>query len=266
MKHRSLASRAVRPLIGVTTSEVRRAPTVKPTPHGEPPRVEMALGLTYLQAIERAGGIPMVIPPMHEEAIEPLLDRLDGICLSGGPDIHPSVYGEAEDPQLGPTEPSLDHFELALARRTDARDMPLIAICRGMQNLNVARGGTLFQHLGNIDGTLEHRQETLGDQPSHSVEIESGTLLARSLDATEAEVNSFHHQAVDALGKGLVITARSPDGVVEGIEATDREFCLGVQWHAELLVERESEQLALFRAFCEQSVKQRAESLGREVA
>ena len=103
----------------------------------------MVLGLTYLRAIEAAGALPMVIPPLPEEAIGPLLDRLDGICLSGGPDLDPDTYGADPHPELGPTEPDLDRFELAVARRADAREMPILAICRGTQALNVARGGSL---------------------------------------------------------------------------------------------------------------------------
>ncbi|CAN5413671.1 hypothetical protein BH10ACT11_BH10ACT11_12580 [soil metagenome] len=127
--------------------------------------------------------------------------------------------------------------------------MPLLAICRGMQNLNIARGGDLIQHLGDIEGKLPHRQETPSDQPSHAAKVEEGSLLARCLGATEVEVNSFHHQAVRKLGCGLKEVAWAPDGTIEGIEDADRPFCLGVQWHAELLVRTMAEQLRLFEAF-----------------
>ncbi|MEA3034554.1 MAG: putative glutamine amidotransferase, partial [Sphingomonadales bacterium] len=117
MKRRSLASRSERPLIGVTTSEVRTAEQVTLIPEGEPRAREMALGLPYLRGLEAAGGLPLVMPPLSEEAIEPLLDRIDGICLSGGPDLDPENYGAGPHPELGPTEPELDRFELAVARR-----------------------------------------------------------------------------------------------------------------------------------------------------
>jgi putative glutamine amidotransferase len=266
MSRRSLASRAGRPLIGVTTSEVRRSQLVSQTKHGEPPQHEMALGIVYLKAVELAGGIPLVIPPLDEETIEPLLDRLDGLCLSGGPDIHPSVYGEEENPQLGPTEPDLDLFELAICRRADAREMPILAICRGMQNLNVSRGGTLIQHLGDIEGRLQHRQTIPGDEASHSVAVEPGSLLARCLGQDSVEVNSFHHQAVDRLGDHLKIIGRAPDTTVEAVEASDREFCLGVQWHAELLVGRYPEQLRMFESFVEASADQVRSEGARDVA
>ena len=126
-----------RPLIGVTTSEVRVAEKVDQTPEGEPPRREMALGLRYASAIEAAGGLPVVLPPLSLAAVEPLLDRLSGLCLSGGPDLDPTAYSERRHPRLGPTEPQLDRFELGLARAADARGLPLLAICRGAQALNV---------------------------------------------------------------------------------------------------------------------------------
>ena len=252
----------VRPLIGVTTSEVRLAESVEPTPQGEPPRREMALGLTYLRAIEAAGGIPVVMPPLHIEAVEPLLDRLAGICLSGGPDLDPAAYDERRHPKLGPVEPELDFFELEVARRADARGIPILAICRGLQALNVARGGTLHQHLPDRPGTtLKHRQSAAGEMVTHSVEITPGSLLHRVMRRRRARVNSFHHQATNRLGSGLRAVAWSSDGVIEGIEAPARPFVLGVQWHAETLAAR-PEHGALFSALVEAS----AASGGLEVA
>lgn len=239
-----------RPLIGVTTSEVRRAETVKPTPEGEPPRHEMALGLTYLWAIESAGGLPVVIPPLDLDAIEPLLDRLSGICLSGGPDLDPQAYGAKPDAHLGPTWPDLDRFELAIAARADAREIPMLAICRGTQALNVVRGGTLFQHLPERGGEVQHRQRLPGDQGSHPIRIDPDSRLATTIDAGETVVNSFHHQAIERLGDGLVATAWAADGTIEAVEDRAREFLIGVQWHAELLTERPEEK-HLFRTFVE---------------
>ena len=235
-----------RPLIGVTTSEVRRSETVRQTPQGEPPDTEMALGLKYLRAIEAAGGLPVVLPPLERDAVAPLLDYLDGICLSGGPDLDPESYGARAHPELGPIEPEVDRFELEVARLAWEKKLPVLAICRGAQALNVARGGTLIQHLpGEERVALDHRQTEPGDTPTHSVEVDPGTLLAEQVGAGEIEVNSFHHQAVDKLGRDLKIVACSPDGVVEGIEAPERPFVLGVQWHAEALAQR-PEQAALF--------------------
>jgi putative glutamine amidotransferase len=228
------------PLIGVTTSEVRRGELATLRRHGEPPQHEMALGLTYMRAIERAGGVPVVLPPLHN-GFDTLLARLDGICLSGGPDLDPAAYGARAHEQLGPTEPELDRFELELARAADNAGMPMLGICRGAQTINVARGGTLHQHVEN------HRQTELATQPVHAVRIQPRSLASRILKTRASQVNSFHHQAVDELGRGLVATAWAPDGTVEAIEDRRHPFLLGVQWHAETLVDH-SPQLALFRA------------------
>jgi len=258
MRRRSLASRRERPLIGVTTSEVRPAERVTPLPEGEPRGHEMALGLPYLNGIEAAGGLPLVIPPLPDAAIEPLLDRLDGICLSGGPDLDPENYGAEPHAELGPTEPDLDRFELAIARRADNRQMPILAICRGAQALNVVRGGSLHQHLPDLSQEIPHRQSIPGDRPSHEAALVPGSRLTAVLAAGAGEasaapertigVNSFHHQAIERLGEGLAVSARAPDGTVEAIEDPDRPFLIGVQWHAETLVHRPYES-ALFRSF-----------------
>ena len=255
MKRRSLASLQMRPLIGVTTSEVRSPERATPVPEGEPKVREMALGLTYLRAVELAGGLPLVIPPMEEAAIEPLLDRLDGLCLSGGPDLDPQHYGAEPHEELGPTWADLDRFELAIARRADAREVPILAICRGTQALNVARGGVLHQHLPELSEDIPHRQQTPGTETSHPVRIEHGSRLAAALGyedelqvADELDVNSFHPQAIDRLGEALEVTARAPDGTIEAVEDPGRRFLIGVQWHAETLVHRPYE-ASLFRNF-----------------
>lgn len=247
---RRRASQA-RPLIGVTTSEVRRSETLRQTPEGDPPQHEMALGLKYLRAIEAAGGLPVVLPPLRGDSIEPLIEHLTGICLSGGPDLGPESYGEERHPELGPTEDDIDRFEIALAKFAWKRGLPLFAICRGAQALNVARGGTLVQHLPDLEkSSIAHRQDAAGEEPTHEIEIEAGSVLAKVMGTTSARVNSFHHQAVRRLGRGLRIVARSGDGVIEGIEAPGRGYTLGVQWHAECLAER-PEQAALFEGLVE---------------
>lgn len=244
-----------RPLIGVTTSEVRFAERIEQTPQSDPPRREMALGLTYLRAIEASGGLPVVMPPLELEAIEPLLGRLSGICLSGGPDLDPETYEERPHPELGPTEPDLDRFELELARQADDRGLPIFAICRGMQALNVARGGSLHQHLPDRPGvTIDHRRREGADHTIHDVTVAAGSRLARMMGTRTATVNSFHHQGVHRLGSGLRAVAWSPDGVIEGIEAPARDFAIGVQWHAESLVARR-EQSSLFRGLVDAAMR-----------
>jgi len=238
----------VRPLIGVSTSEVRVAAETNPKAEGDPRRKELALGLAYLQAIERAGGVPVILAPVPVDGTDALLSRLDGICLSGGPDIHPNTYREPPHQRLGDTEPTLDTFELVLTRRARERDLPVLAICRGAQMLNVSRGGSLIQHLPDLESTIDHRQVARNTVVTHHVRVEADSRLATILGETEIDVNSLHHQAVNRLGAGLRVVAHAPDGVVEAIEDPEATFTIGVQWHAEAIVGR-PEQLALFRAF-----------------
>src|SRR5262245_23516471 len=173
----------MKPLIGVTTSELRPSTAGTLRRHGEPPLPEMALGMTYLRAIEAAGGLPVVLPPIGD-AVE-FLDRLDGVCLSGGPDLDPSAYRPPDrHAELGPTEPGLDAFELSLARAADARGIPILGVCRGTQALNVARGGTLHQHVPG------HRQTEPATASTHAVRIRAGTRLARVAGRDELPVNS----------------------------------------------------------------------------
>lgn len=240
----------MRPLIGVTTSELRPSELATLQRDGVPPLPEMALGMTYLRAIDAAGGMPVVLPPVGLEVVPELLARLDGVCLSGGPDIDPEAYGAPErHAELGPTEPTLDAFELAVAHAADAAGLPLLGICRGAQAMNVARGGTLHQHLD------DHRQATTSNLSAHVVEVEPGTRLAEIAGAGALEVNSFHHQAVEVLGAGLRIAARAPDGTVEAIEDRSRDLFLGVQWHAETMAEHRALFAALVRAASESTAR-----------
>ncbi len=262
-----MSASGARPLIAVTTSEIRPAGTVTQTAQSDPARHEMALGIKYLRAIELGGGIPVVVPPLAETCIEALLDRVDGLCLSGGPDLDPVTYGERRHQALGPVATHLDEFELELVRAADARGLPVLAICRGLQVLNVARGGTLHQHVPDVtNGAIVHRQTEPGEQPTHSVSIgESDCQVARILSRRRLEVNSFHHQAIARLGDGLIDTGHAADGTIESIEANDREFLIGVQWHAECLVCR-PEQAALFAALVDSARHSRSTATLRSVA
>jgi len=233
----------MRPLIGVTTSELRPGTLATLQRAGAPPHPEAMLGTTYLRAIDAAGGIPVILAPVDLAAVPDLVERLDGICLAGGPDLDPIAYGvTTRHPQLGATQLGVDTFELAVARAADAGGLPLLGVCRGAQALNVARGGTLHQH---VEG---HRQAELATVTTQRVTVAADSLLASITGATEAlDVNSFHHQAVDVTGAGLRAVAWAPDGTVEAIEDRTRPLVLGVQWHAETLTERR-EHGALFAA------------------
>ena len=238
-----------RPLIGVTTSEVRWSTPAAAVFQADPPSREMVLGLRYLEAVEAAGGVPMVIPPLGPDAVDALVDGLAGVCLSGGPDIHPTAYGALPHPQLGPTEAELDSFELHLLAAAERRALPVLAICRGAQMVNVARGGTLHQHLPDTVGdSIKHRQAVPAQVPTHSVEVAAGSHLEHVVGAGILEVNSFHHQSVHVLGEGLTATGWAPDGTIEAFEGDGKRFLMGVQWHAEALTGL-ARHAAVFRAF-----------------
>jgi putative glutamine amidotransferase len=240
----------LRPLVGLTSSELRKPEAARQRPQSEPPMRELALGLSYPQSLERVGAMPVILPPVLPEVIDLLVARLDGLLLTGGPDLHPGTYGAVPHPELGPTEREIDVFELALVRAAERRGLPIFAICRGMQALNVARGGTLVQDLASeLPGALRHRQEEAGRIPTHPVRLAEGSRLAGIAGTTELEVNSFHHQAIDRLGSGLRAVGWAPDGVIEAVEDPTARFVVGVQWHAESLSESQPVQRDLLAAF-----------------
>jgi len=235
-----------KPMIGVTVSEIRAKEDAQRVRHGEPTQTEMTLGLAYMRAVERAGGLPVALPPLQSENVDPLLDQLSGLLLTGGPDIDPACYGAEPHPELGPIDHDVDVFEIALCRQADRRGMPILGICRGSQVLNVAREGSLIQHLPDMGGAVEHRQSEPGDRTTHEVRVAPDSGLAQTTGGGPVNVNSFHHQAIDRLGLGLRSVAWAQDGVIEAVEGLDDgHFVLGVQWHAETLT-AEAEQLALF--------------------
>jgi putative glutamine amidotransferase len=198
----------------------------------------LALGVAYLDAVAAAGGVPVILAPLPARRLEAIIERLDGICLSGGPDLEPAYYGSEAHPELGPTEPEVDLFELGLVRAARRRGLPILAICRGMQVLNVARGGTLVQHLPDLGEGIMHRQAGPASEPSHGVAVAAESRLARLAGAERIDVNSFHPQAIDRLAPGLEPVAWADDGVIEAVEAPGDAFTLGVQWHAECLTDR----------------------------
>ncbi len=240
-----------KPLIGVTVSEIRSKQRAQSVAHGEPTQTEMTLGLAYMRAVERAGGLPVALAPLAEGSVEGLLEHLSGLLLTGGPDVDPANYGADAHAEIGPTDRSVDAFELALCRQADTQGMPILGICRGAQVLNVARRGTLHQHIADLNaGKLEHRQTEPGDRTTHEVRVLPDSSVAQTIGAGAREVNSFHHQAIDRIGVGLRATAWSRDGLIEAVEDVDGRYVLGVQWHAETLIEQ-PQHLALFEGLVE---------------
>ncbi len=195
------------------------------------------LSYSYLTAIAQAGGLALMIPPdpYLVDSPDDVLDRIDGLILAGGADIDPSSYGKPKHAETHRTVPARDHAEIALARRAIELDMPVLGICRGMQLINVAMGGTLHQHVPDVVGNNEHRRR-LGsfEGADHDVRLARDSLAARAAGEELHTTKSHHHQAVDQLGSGMTVTGISVlDDLVEAIEASERRFVLGVQWHPE---------------------------------
>jgi putative glutamine amidotransferase len=185
---------------------------------------------TYSLAVQRAGGIALILPPddVVAESPDELLDLIDGLILAGGSDIDPASYGAQPHPETRGTRPERDRFEIALGTRALERDMPVLGICRGMQMLNVIQGGTLNQHLG-----LELHRHTPGVFTDHRVRLEPGSLAERVVGGEHTEVKSAHHQGLEELGEGVIASGEADDGIVEAIELPDRSFAVGVLWHPE---------------------------------
>jgi putative glutamine amidotransferase len=192
---------------------------------------------SYIDAVQRAGGVALMLPPDERAIDEPdgLLDLLDGLILAGGADIDPDAYGAERHAETAGTVPERDSFEIALTRRAFERDLPVLGICRGMQLMNVARGGTLLQHLPESHGHHEHRRNPGSfDGADHDVRLQDGSLAARAAGETTHGTKSHHHQGVDRLGEGLEVTGWSTlDELPEAIELPGSRFALGVQWHPE---------------------------------
>ena len=213
-----------RPLIGITAYA---EPSVRWGVWDAPAAL---IPMAYVQMVEAAGGRALLVPP-SEEAIDETLDALDGILFSGGSDIDPSEYGHDQHPETNGTRPERDRGELALLRAALERDMPVLAVCRGSQVLNVARGGDLVQHLPEVVGDEKHKH-TPGVFADHEVGVKEGTRLG-SLLGDRAAVKSHHHQGFGAIGDGLVESAWADDGTLEAIEDPSKRFAVGVLWHPE---------------------------------
>ena len=232
-----------RPLIGMPCALIQRGEGLAPA-YGALP--------AYVHAVENAGGFPVLLPFWQDQdALATLRWRLDGLMLMGGGDVDPAHYGEPAHPETQPPEAARDHIELKLVRQALDEDLPVLGICRGLQVLNVAMGGTLVQHLPEqLPGALDHEMSTHGhDERRHPIAIEAGSRLAALVGATRHEVNSSHHQAIATLGRDIHVVAQAEDGVVEAIELPARTFAVAVQFHPERMAKDDPAMRRLFEAF-----------------
>ena len=233
-----------RPIIGITSYAEQARWGVWDAPAALIP-------MAYVQAVERAGGRPLLVPP-SEDALEETLDALDGLLFSGGSDLDPDLYGAERHPATDGVRADRDRAELALLQAALARDMPVLAVCRGSQVFNVALGGDLVQHLPEVVGDEKHKH-TPGVFADHDVEVKAGTRL-QQLVGDRAPVKSHHHQGYGRLGEGLVESARAEDGTIEAFEDPARRFALGVLWHPE-----EGEDFALFEELVAEARRYRSD-------
>lgn len=205
----------------------------------------------YSRAILHSGGAPVLLPVAQDQrTIGAILKHLDGLLLSGGPDIHPRQYNEQPLKGLGEIDAELDRMELAAAREAYRLDLPILAICRGIQTLNVSLGGNLYQDIARqVDGSINHSQKAAKSVTTHTVTVASGTRLAEVLRKKKVWVNGRHHQAIKAPAPGLVVSATAADGVIEAVEDISKRFVIGVQWHPEGTWKNDLNSKRLFKAF-----------------
>lgn len=227
----------MRPVIGITLGD------------GDRPGFH-AIREDYVRCVEQANAVPVVLAAGLPDHAPTLLDRIDGLVLSGGADLDPELYAQAPHPKLRRVDRRRDDFELALVRLALERDLPTLAICRGQQVLNVALGGTLVQDIpSTIKGAMQHDAPGRRSRRSHPVEMLAGSRLREILGHDTVSVNSFHHQSVDRVGAGLVVSGRCPqDDVIEALEMPERRFVLAVQWHPESFWSKASSFQPLFDA------------------
>lgn len=239
----------MKPTIGVTATIKEDTEESATRPLGRFVRADF----DYVEGVAEAGGIPLVLPPaIREEDAAEVIGNLDGLLLSGGSDLHPSYYGEEPIPELDVTIPERDALEMALLESALGRGIPIFGICRGMQVINVALGGTLYQDLASqVEPDLViHRQTTPKWQPTHEVEFFDNTRSVEISGNDLIKVNSYHHQAIKELSDELTISACSSDGLIEGAESRDfsDQWIVAVQWHAEAMRETGPEQRHFFKA------------------
>ena len=220
-------------------------------PDGDTSRVR--LSAAYVTALESAGLIPLIVAPLsNADAASAVLDSVAGLVLTGGEDVDPARYGEKRHEKVRSVNAARDATEAALIKEARKRGTPVLAICRGIQILNVALGGTLVQDIpSQCETDIAHDEESARDSRTHEISVEPGSLIATAIGTEHCTVNSFHHQSVKRVADGMRVTARSPDGIIEGLESTDEDWwVMAVQWHPEEMTDSaEPWDRGLFKAF-----------------
>ncbi len=252
------ASGTYRPVIGIPAD-------FAPSPDTTISHPRWLLNQTYVNAVYDAGGLPLILPVLPDEA-DQLMGLLDGVILSGGGDIHPARFDRPTHPLTDGISEERDDLELRMFDAARERSMPILGICRGLQLINVAMGGTLIQDIPDErPASSQHRQHLDGlarDDVSHPVDLLEGSRLAAIYGATRIMANSYHHQAVDDLAGGLVVTGRAEDGTIESLETPGDPFLVAVQWHPETLYRRHTQHAQVFAAFIEAARTSRVASVG----
>ena len=230
---------ALKPVIGVT-SNIREERL-------------LTIGMDNVHSIIKAGGAPIVLPNIRDnQAIDRMVERLDGLLITGGGDIDPTLFGEEPIPQLGEICPDRDYFEMSLIQKCLEQNKPILGICRGCQILNVSIGGDIFQDIyaQHSEPLLQHYQKAPRYHTSHFVDITENSKLRAIMGESRIKVNSYHHQAVKTLGTGYEVCAISSDGIIEAFECKESKFVIGVQWHPENMMRKdENSSVKLFQAF-----------------
>ncbi len=211
---------------------------------------------TYIRAVEKAGGTPVLLPPMmNMNIIDQYLGVIDGLLVAGGPDIAPIYFNEEPIKEMENISPAMDFFEVNLIRRALKKGVPILGICRGLQVLNVVMGGTLYQDIHKqTDSTMQHNQMAPRDYATHNATVERGSMLYELLGDV-IRVNSYHHQAIKDVAKGLKVVARASDGIIEAVEGEGDNFVMGVQWHPEGMWQSTYNYDKIFERFIRESSK-----------
>lgn len=242
-----------RPVIGIATQTLPGVP-------GERQPCWL-MGRSYIEELRKVGGVPWVIPliPHDPDTLGAIFERLDGVFITGGVDVDPCCYGEEKTCLCGTTDRDRDAVEIALLRHALTRNLPVLAVCRGIQILNVACGGTLYQDvMAQVPAALKHDYFPTPEQPSrkylaHDVTVQRDSRLGHILGDARVPVNSMHHQAIKTLAPNLAATAHAPDGIIEAVEGTGAQYLVAVQWHPEELTETQPGMARLFRTFADAS-------------